>query len=239
MIGLIVGQLQAVGIASIIKSSLGKDTGGDRLLQFIINTFSFHAIALIAVHFFLRYHGMTWREFFGISRFRVRMAVWAVGAAAIILPLALMLNTFSAVLLTKLHLRLEEQPSMQALQLSVTLGQKIVFGLAAIVVAPIVEESMFRGIFYPAIKQEGFPRTALFGSSFLFAIIHVNLMTFIPLFVLALVFVFLLDRTDTLLTCILAHSSFNAANFIIYLNREKIEGWWDSAWRIFRHALPF
>ena len=37
------------------------------------------AIALIAVHFFLRYHGMTWREFFGIPLLIVMTnfpAVW-------------------------------------------------------------------------------------------------------------------------------------------------------------------
>ncbi len=240
MSGLMLGQLAALLIAGAIgKTPMGKSIFSDHLFQFIINTFCFHAIALTLLHLFLRHHHVGWRQLFGLNQFRFRMAVLALGAAIIVLPVALLLNSFSAVLLTRLHIQPVEQPSMQALELSITLGQKIVFAVAAIVVAPIVEESIFRGVFYPTIKQEGYPRVALFGSSFLFAIIHVNLMTFVPLFVLALVFVFLFEITDTLLTSILAHSSFNAANFIIFLNSEKIKTWWNEAWHHIRGVLPF
>jgi len=39
---------------------------------------------------------------------------------------------------------------------------------------------------YPWIKQSGFPRLALWGTAILFAAIHFNLATFIPLAALAL-----------------------------------------------------
>ena len=47
--------------------------------------------------------------------------------------------------------------------------------------APVAEELLFRGILYPAIKQAGFPRLALWGTSLLFAAMHMNLVTFVPL----------------------------------------------------------
>src|SRR3954469_1367964 len=162
LIGLVIG-LCATALVSAMVNKLagGKTLPTDRLLQFIVNTFTFDAIVLMLLHFFLRYHGVGWKELFGLNQFRARMAALAIGSVAIILPVALALNNAAALLLTRLHLQPVEQASMQALQLSVTMSQKVVFGIAAIIVAPIVEESMFRGIFYPTIKQQGYPKMAV------------------------------------------------------------------------------
>ena len=53
-------------------------------------------------------------------------------------------------------------------------------------IAPLAEEILFRGILYSAVKQAGFPRIALWGSVLLFAVVHMNAVTFVPLVVLAL-----------------------------------------------------
>ena len=58
---------------------------------------------------------------------------------------------------------------------------KILFGLLTIVLAPIAEEALFRGILYPSIKQTGHPRWALWGTSLLFGIMHFNMATLVPL----------------------------------------------------------
>ena len=60
----------------------------------------------------------------------------ALAAAVVFLPAGLALKKLSAVLLTKVGLNPVEQTSMQALELSVSLGQKIVFGIAALLMAP-------------------------------------------------------------------------------------------------------
>ena len=159
--------------------------------------------------------------------------------AVLVLPVALVLQAACALLLTKLGGTPVEQTSIKALEMSVTLGQKIVFGLAALVAAPIVEESLFRGILYPVLKQEGYPRLALYGSSVVFAAIHTNLITFVPLVLLGLVFVFLLEVTDTLLAPITAHSCFNCINFIIYVTHSDPIDWWHGLTRAIRHAMPF
>ena len=44
-------------------------------------------------------------------------------------------------------------------------------------------ELLFRGVMYPLIKDAGHPHLALWGSSLLFAVIHVNLVTLLPLLV--------------------------------------------------------
>lgn len=220
--GMVLAQLIALGLQHVLA---GKPIIGNRFVQFVINTFTFQGLALLLIHLFLLHHDSDWRELLGCQRTGWNTVLRGLAAAVIVLPVALGLNGLCALLLTKINVEPEQQPSMEVLKLSVTLGQKIVFGTAAILLAPLAEESMFRGIFYPVVKQMGYPRAALYGSSLLFAASHFNIMTFLPLFLLALVLVWLLETTDTLIAPIVAHACFNAANFVIYLNETAIEQW--------------
>ena len=54
----------------------------------------------------------------------------------------------------------------------------------------------------------------LFGVSALFAAIHFDAVTLVPLFALALALTWLYEKTDCLLAPIAAHSLFNAVNLV-------------------------
>ena len=95
------------------------------------------------------------------------------------------------------------------------IGTLIFFVVMAVAVAPIAEEILFRGILYPAIKQIGYPRVAAIGTALLFALFHVNLLTFASLTVVALGLIALYEFTDNLLAPITAHAVFNASNLIM------------------------
>jgi membrane protease YdiL (CAAX protease family) len=82
---------------------------------------------------------------------------------------------------------------------------------------------LFRGILYPAVKQFGYPRLALWSTSLLFAAIHMNAVTFVPLATLALILTALYEWTDNLLAPIAAHVLFNALNFAMLLMQQV--GW--------------
>jgi len=92
----------------------------------------------------------------------------------------------------------------------------------AIAGAPVVEEIIFRGILYPALKQHGWPRLALWGTSLLFALTHANAATLLPLSFLAMLLVFLYERTGNLLAPILTHSLFNAANYFALVYQSEL-----------------
>ena len=77
---------------------------------------------------------------------------------------------------------------------------------------------------YPSIKQAGYPRAALWGTSLMFALWHFNLLTFLPLTVIALVLAMLYERHDNLLAPIVAHATFNAGNFLLILTGIDLEG---------------
>ena len=95
------------------------------------------------------------------------------------------------------------------------IGPLIFFVVMAVAVAPVAEEILFRGILYPAIKQIGYPRVAAIGTALLFALFHVNLLTFASLTVVALGLIALYEFTDNLLAPITAHAVFNASNLIM------------------------
>ena len=97
------------------------------------------------------------------------------------------------------------------------IGTLIFFVMMAVAVAPVAEEILFRGILYPAVKQLGHPRVAVIGTALLFALFHVNLLTFASLTAVALALIALYDFTDNLLAPITAHAVFNASNLIMLL----------------------
>src|SRR5437899_2716033 len=113
--GLILGwcalNLSALGVTQL---ALHKSSA-NRLVEFIISTFSFHVIALVLLHFFVRYHGARWSDLFGFRKFRLRAIAGAAAAAGLVLPVAWGLQAASALLLTKLGGTPVEQTSIKAL----------------------------------------------------------------------------------------------------------------------------
>jgi hypothetical protein len=81
--------------------------------------------------------------------------------------------------------------------------------LAAGVVAPLVEETFFRGFVFPAFRQRfGFRVAALFNGLF-FALIHFTPTAVVPLFVLGVLLCLLYQMTNSLWPPILMHGTMN------------------------------
>ena len=90
-------------------------------------------------------------------------------------------------------------------------------------VAPFTEEAIFRGLLYPALRESlvkagGTPRRAMWIAalvvSALFAGVHANLLAFVPLFALAMILTWLMQRTNSLAACVIAHAAHNALSMI-------------------------
>jgi membrane protease YdiL (CAAX protease family) len=184
--------------------------------RMVIATLSFQGAALAFMFRFLREHQVSWAEGFGLRNDRRRALLMGVVIALVFLPIGWGLQEASWQLMIhfpvfKLHP--EEQQAVHALRTTASWVDRLSLGGAAVFLAPVAEEMLFRGILYPAIKQAGFPHFALWGTSVLFAAVHTNLVTFLPLMVLALVLTALYERTNNLLAPITAHAMFNALNF--------------------------
>jgi membrane protease YdiL (CAAX protease family) len=93
----------------------------------------------------------------------------------------------------------------------------ILMGMAAVVVAPVCEEIIFRGYLYPAAKKFTGSWVAAGCSALVFSIAHGNLGALLPLFIFGLVLVWLYEKTRSIWAPIAVHLVFNGATVVIQL----------------------
>jgi membrane protease YdiL (CAAX protease family) len=220
-------------VGGLIRNFSGaSSTGETSLLNLMLNVLSFHGAALVLIAFFLRGEHLSWSDAFGFSTpERGHALLVSLLIACIVLPIGWTLQSASAEALNALadkfpgfNVNAEDQQVVQMLKTTTSWSYRICLGATAILLAPAAEELLFRGVLYPTIKQCGYPRLALWGTSLFFALVHLNLATFVPLTFLAIVLTLLYERTNNLLAPITVHSLFNAANFGMLLRQQQILG---------------
>ncbi len=135
--------------------------------------------------------------------FLTLMAVWP-----------LVMAMMSLTVLVMKHVKKDfEVPQHDALQLiteSASLPLVVLVIALAVVVAPILEEMLFRGLFQTMIRSHlGRPWPAIAMTSILFAMIHKNAEHWPALFILAMGLGYSYEKNGSLLRAILMHAMFN------------------------------
>ena len=90
----------------------------------------------------------------------------------------------------------------------------VMIGLA-IVVAPIAEELVFRAGFFRFMRTRTPRFVAILVPAFLFAALHANVASFVPLTALAIIFSLAYERTGHIGTPIVAHGLFNLNTILL------------------------
>ncbi|WP_367870561.1 lysostaphin resistance A-like protein [Luteolibacter sp. Populi] len=93
----------------------------------------------------------------------------------------------------------------------------ILMGVAAVIVAPVAEEIVFRGYLYPAAKRFCGPVCGIIFASMVFAAAHANVVALLPLFILAVLLCLVYELTGSIWANISVHFLFNAATVAIQL----------------------
>ena len=184
--------------------------------RILISALTFQGAAIVLTWRFLREHQTGWQAGFGFSNESLKAIGWGVLFVGLFLPLGWGLQMASIKAMNLFGWEYSEQLALVALRNSGSPAQLIVLGIVTILLAPLAEELLFRGVLYPAVKQFGFPRIAFWGTAALFGAIHLSLAIFLPLTVLALLLNWLYEKTDNLLAPIAAHVTFNAINFTLF-----------------------
>lgn len=96
-----------------------------------------------------------------------------------------------------------------------TMTFRVVMGVAAVIIAPVVEETLFRGFLYGIAKRFSDRWFATIVVSFLFSAMHQHVGSLVPLFVLAVCFTLAYEATGCLLVPVFMHSLFNALNIAL------------------------
>jgi membrane protease YdiL (CAAX protease family) len=214
------------GLASALLRGPADAAAKPNVWLAVVSLLCFQGATLLFVWRFVGEQETSWSEMFGLRNERAAAVGQGIVLAALFIPVGLGVKWLAALGLERCGVEVREQAAVEML-LSASTSGRIALGLAAVLMAPLAEEFLFRGVLYPAIKQAGFPRVALWGTSALFAVIHFNLVTLLPLLLLALALTWLYERSNNLLAAIAAHTTFNALNFGLFFLSEE-----------FRRSLP-
>jgi membrane protease YdiL (CAAX protease family) len=214
---LLAGYFAAMLLGGMVVLGYKGNATDSQLLLFAVGSF-FQIITLVLVHIFLQQHRIRWGDAFGFNEPRLgRTLFLGTLVAVLLLPVGLSLTELSARMIRLLGSEPAIQQPVQVMRKATSALQLIVHGFSAIIVAPVVEEIIFRGVLYPTVKKTYSPKVALWGVSLFFAMWHQNLTVVLPLTVLAIILTFLYETTRNLVAPIVAHSLFNAANFVLLL----------------------
>ena len=102
------------------------------------------------------------------------------------------------------------------------IGTVVLFCIGAVILAPVVEELLFRGILLRALLRKVQPATAVLVSSMIFALVHLvgdpNTVPFLPALAgLGAVLAVVALRSGNLSTSIFIHAGFNLTTTIFFL----------------------
>lgn len=188
----------------------------------LLATLGLHGAAIVAGILFFKLHGFGWRDFTGLNtmgwQWQLPLVVFVLLAVA---PVMFDLKCFSDIVLTKLDRSIEDQRAVEIILNAKSAGMKIYLGVFAVVLAPLAEEFVFRGLLFSAVKKLGWPKCGWVVVSLLFAAIHASASIFLPLFVFALALTWLYEKTEGLLAPVIAHSLFNTANLVILFTQSR------------------
>lgn len=179
----------------------------------LVATLCFHGAALVLGGIFLEFFCGGLIDALGLRHPNVRQHLRLTGLVLLIaLPVMLGLKFASEVALQKMGWKIEDQRAVEMFGNVKSVGLKVYLGFFAVIIAPMAEEFIFRGVLFSSIKKLGWPKCAWLVPSLLFALIHNNAPIFLPLFAFAMALTWLYQKTGGLFAPMLAHSLFNATN---------------------------
>lgn len=178
----------------------------------------FHGIALLVVCVLVRRRSDSWGLAFGMTWQNLRRTfpqgiIGYVGILPIVFVISLLIQFlffmagYPVTMQDVVGIFLEPQPVWSLFFLLIL----------AVVIAPLVEEIIFRGILLPVLLKKIGLGTAVVVSSLVFAGIHLHLPSFAPLFVLAIMLSLLYIYSGSLWPSIIMHSVFNGASVCVLL----------------------
>jgi uncharacterized protein len=84
------------------------------------------------------------------------------------------------------------------------------FAITAAIIAPLAEETFFRGFAFQGIKKRYGSGWGIFLSALLFSLAHMSPSGLVPIFILGLMLAWLFNKTQSIWPCIIVHCAYNS-----------------------------
>lgn len=185
----------------------------------LVSAMVFNLLVCLALLAYLhRLRGLNPAELFGLQQLDGRTLLRTVVFFAVIEVIGV--NAFSALLESWMRGFWSAEGPQEAVQLfqgTGGVGMKVVFIFSVVILAPLVEETVFRGFVYGVLKRYTDAPFAALTSSLMFAIIHMHVGSLLPLWLLALLLCAAYEITGCLLAPILLHMIFNGVSIALMM----------------------
>lgn len=182
----------------------------------LVASMVFNLLVCVALLTYLhRIRGLNPAELFGMQHIHWRsLAVVVLVFAVIILISVNLVSAATVKWLEKFWPDQQPQETVRAFQESGSVGFRFLVIIAAVVIAPLAEETLFRGFVYGVLKRYTDAPFAALASSLMFAVIHMHVGSLLPLCMLAVLFCLAYEITGCLLAPMLLHAMFNSASIL-------------------------
>ena len=110
---------------------------------------------------------------------------------------------------------LKQQDVVRIYQEAHQVSIRILLAMMAVIIAPIVEEVVFRGYIYPVCKRYTGRIVATFVSSLFFSAVHFHIPALLPLFILAIALTIAYELSGSIWVPISIHACFNGFTLIM------------------------
>jgi membrane protease YdiL (CAAX protease family) len=207
--------VSAYVLGNLLLQILLAVTGGDPetlWMLALLGNLVLSVLLLGALAVYLWWRGIAWRDAFGAPR-----GGFVAGIVAYLAALPLVLLALAATQAAYHAVGWELTPQPVAALFAQTESVPIVLLIAgfAVVVAPVFEETLFRGFIYPVLKTKWGLWPALVVVSLVFAAIHFHVPSLLPLFLLGIALGLAYESSGTLLAPIVLHAVFNGTNILM------------------------
>ena len=133
----------------------------------------------------------------------------AIGCYAALLPVFLAAAQVTQVIATRFGGKPKAQEIISYFMSDTSATVTVVMMALACLAAPILEETFFRGLLQPALRNMVGSRVAILLTALIFAGAHQSLSVFLPIFVLGLVLGYLYEKTQSVIASAALHSIHN------------------------------
>jgi len=179
----------------------------------------FHGVGLLLILLLLRKCRIDWSTAFGLqSGGLLRQAGWGMLILIGTMPIILSFNIAAHVVMAWWGVEPQIQDVTRVISGASGWLEKSYFIMLAVILAPVVEEMIFRGLILPALSQIIGVRGALVGTAMLFSLVHgFYLPAFFVFFILSVAFSLAYIYRGSLIVPITMHALFNGLTMSVLI----------------------
>ncbi len=205
-----------IAVAVVAQASWVPEANGSAAesIQLALFALTPYAVTLAVIYWLMRRHGYSWAQGLGLRRTSVLRGVAAAAWVAVLGRIFASLWTGSMI-----AAGLEPPANLDVMSWFPTdpLGITLLIVLS-VVVAPVVEEMVYRGMLFPSLRLRIGLTPAIIVSGLAFGIAHVSLVwLLVPMTVFGALLAIAFERTRSLEVAILGHALFNLFAVVLVL----------------------